>query len=182
LCIVRSHLGKHASLAVAVVVVLSSAFIRKKYPMEELQLLLEWQRRGSQAVLLPVFHQLNYQELSKTVERYQALPGGDPKEGGQQQQWWWDLAGLLGLMTAMEEDGSEQQMTMMQQWVKDLKEVQHITGFRNDQVILRTEHSVCTAVHWRVGIWYEELLVHCNVLLCPVVHCCALLVCHRVHA
>ena len=54
----------------AVVIVLSKEFISKPYPMEELQMLLERRRQGSTAVLLPVFYDVTWEEVSQKAEQY----------------------------------------------------------------------------------------------------------------
>jgi hypothetical protein len=68
-----------------VVLVLSKAFISKKYPMEELQLLLEWRRSGSPAVLLPVFHGVDCDEVGRKAAEYELAT--DQRK----QQWAKDL-------------------------------------------------------------------------------------------
>jgi hypothetical protein len=89
------------------VLLLSKDFIRKQYPMEELQLLLRWREQGSKAKLLPVFYDLSIEELLACVADY--------KKGAS-------------------DDTTQQQQQRRQQWVTDLEELAGITGFRKEQV------------------------------------------------
>jgi hypothetical protein len=90
-----------------VVLILSQEFISKKYPMEELQLLLEWRRaEGSKMKLLPVFYAINYETLGEKVKEYKSAAAGS----------------------------SAEQLLRRQQWVEDLQGLQGITGLRKDQV------------------------------------------------
>jgi hypothetical protein len=70
----------------AVVLVLSEAFVSTPYPMEELQLLLEWRRQGSPTVLLPVFYGAECEEVGRRIVEYQAQT-----ESRLKQQWAEDL-------------------------------------------------------------------------------------------
>jgi hypothetical protein len=79
----------------AVVLVLSKEFISKRYPMEELRLLLEWRRQGSPAVLLPVFHSVDCEEVGRRAAEYEAATS-DPHK----QQWAKDLKEVLGITGA----------------------------------------------------------------------------------
>jgi hypothetical protein len=81
-----------------VVVVLSKEFISKPYPMEELQLLLEWQRQGSPAVLLPVYHGIAYEGVINQAAEYQ-----EAGKGTRQRQWAKDLS-LLANITSFRAD------------------------------------------------------------------------------
>jgi hypothetical protein len=116
-----------------VVVVLSKEFISKKYPMEELQLLLHWrdaaeknaqdaaqdtaQERGVvSAKLLPVFYDMSYEELGKQVAVYQKAAAGQMPQQELRKQIWAADVDKLG------------------QWVEDLKKLGGVTGLRKDQV------------------------------------------------
>ena len=100
--------SKSLPLSPAVVLLLSQEFISRRYPMEELQLLLEWRRQGSKAHLLPVYYSLTYDDLGTAIEKY----GREARES------------------------SEAEQLPKTQWVKDLERLQGITGIRMDQVLL----------------------------------------------
>jgi hypothetical protein len=91
--------------SLAVVVVLTKHFISKKYPMEELHLLLERDRQGTRATLLPFFYGISTEDLGAKVEEYLKAPTDD----------------------------EEQQLKL--QWAKDLTALGGITGPRPDQVL-----------------------------------------------
>jgi hypothetical protein len=95
------------TLPPAVVLVLSKAFIGKRYPMEELQLLLEWRRQGSEAKLLPVFYDITWEVIDSSVKEYKR--------------------------TASSEADSHK-AAQKRQWAQDLEELEGITGIRPDQV------------------------------------------------
>jgi hypothetical protein len=105
-------------MPVAVVLILSKEFVSKKYPMEELQLLMAWQKEGSPARLLPVLYHITFEELNEKVEEYKAaLLSGGGVEGDEQ--------------------------CRLEQWVQDLTDLQRHTAFRKDQVPLPTMLCVC---------------------------------------
>jgi hypothetical protein len=81
-----SHLNPPKSPPAAVVVVLSKDFIRKKYPMEELHLLVE--RRSRNVRLLPVFYDISFDDLSNKIKQYENTFSRD------KQQWARDLSKL----------------------------------------------------------------------------------------
>jgi hypothetical protein len=82
-------------VAPAVVVVLSQEFTSKQYPMEELQLVLQWQQQGSAAKLLPVFHGITYEEVISIIKQYQQA-----LEGSLEVQWAKDLSLLCDITGA----------------------------------------------------------------------------------
>jgi hypothetical protein len=84
----------------AVVVILSTHFIRKKYPMEELHLLLERDRQasGTRAKVLPVFYDITPGDLKETYKEYAAAAGDDLK-----QQWARNLK-ILARITGIRPD------------------------------------------------------------------------------
>jgi hypothetical protein len=131
------------------VVVLSKEFISKRYPMEELQLLLHWQRQGSSAVLLPVLYDMSYEELGAQITLYKQAATGKVKplkDLWAKQHWSKDLPTQQQLM----------------QWVEDLGKVAGITGFQEKQVgywFLATHHS-------EGSLLMVHTYVHCCVLLC----------------
>jgi hypothetical protein len=86
------------------VLILSEDFISKKYPMEELQLLLARNRQGVK--LMPVFYDVLWENLSAKADRYKIEAG---------------------------EAGTEDPALKLQ-WYHDLQELKRITGFRPDQV------------------------------------------------
>jgi hypothetical protein len=115
-----------------VVVWLSNEFISKPYPMEELHLLLEWQRQGSPAKLLPVFYGLTYNVLKEKIDEYKVSAFGT-QEQQRTQPWAKDVEEL-------------------RQWLKDLEELLTITGHRKDQVLSTPVFALvagayCTAAH-----------------------------------
>jgi hypothetical protein len=87
----------------AVVLLLSKAFISKKYPMEELHLLLEWQRQGSPAKLLPVFYDVTHKDLCAKILELKAAAWITAEERLLRKQWVDDLEGLLGI-TGIQKD------------------------------------------------------------------------------
>jgi hypothetical protein len=151
-----------------VVVVLSKEFISKRYPMEELQLLLKWRRQGSKVQLLPVFLDITYKDLNNQLKLYKTAAGlskgqrqklkrgdglGDVVEGmweggdGHVEQRVKKMdEGLQLALKVMEEHGID----VLQRWVKDLQELMHITGARKDQVLRRT-------AAWSVGFMVRLL-------------------------
>jgi hypothetical protein len=90
----------------AVVLLLSKELISKEYPMEELHLLLEWQRQHSPAKLLPVFYDLTWQDVYDKATDYKAAAT----------------------------KGSEAEQLRTKHWVDDLEGLLRITGIRKDQV------------------------------------------------
>ena len=63
---------------------LSSHFVRKRYPMEELALLLERKRRDQGFRLLPVLYGINYEQCTSLPEGYHSdqwvLEGDKPAQ------------------------------------------------------------------------------------------------------
>ena len=93
----------------AVVLVLSSDFVRKRYPMEELALLLKRKRQEQGFRLLPVLYGITY-------EQCRSLPEGYHSED-------WVLKG--------DKPGEN----ILQQWAAAVKELLDITAVRQDQVL-----------------------------------------------
>jgi hypothetical protein len=123
-----------------VILILSKEFISKPYPMEELHMLLHWQRQGSPVKLLPVFYSISPEGITAQIDKYQAAAGwggrlrnlwGNTTGSQCEQQWAADLQGL-------------------QQWVTDLEKLGGITGVRSDQVgriaLLRAACKQCADV------------------------------------
>jgi hypothetical protein len=81
------------------VLVLSEEFITTFYPMEELHLLMERQRQGSQAALLPVFYDVTWEQVHASVLKLKAKPDGAPAQDLQpiSAQELEDLAGITGM-------------------------------------------------------------------------------------
>jgi hypothetical protein len=104
------------ALVAAVVLWLSRDFISKRYPMEELHLLLHWRQQGSKVALLPVLHDLTYQNLLSVTAEYKAAHAS-----------------------------SSEEQVLRKQWGKDLEELGGITALRKDQVlrctVLFTPHT-----------------------------------------
>jgi hypothetical protein len=124
----------------AVVLILSKDFVRKQYPMEELQLLLEWRKQGSKATLLPVFLNLTWGQLNSTAKAYKAgnvemLKQNQPPAAAVECSLKWDDE-------AKDED-------QRRHWGGMLAELCRITGTRRDQV---------RSVHLFIGLawlgWY----------------------------
>jgi hypothetical protein len=146
---------------VSVVLMLSEEFISKKYPMEELQLLLEWRwqdkaglklrKQGTRAELVPVFYDLTYQDLSQTIAEHNRKAA----------------------------QGTEEDQQRMRQWVKDLKKLQGITGLRQDQVLQHALLSLrCSAELHQTCVCRFVLLISLpdgsrSAAANVAVHCCA---------
>jgi hypothetical protein len=110
-------------LACTVVLVLSKEFISKPYPMEELQLLLQWrevaQEAGtSSAKLLPVLYHMSCDELVAQAEVYSRAAAGKmlEEELRTMSPKWAGHTDKLG------------------QWAEDLVHLGGIAGLRKDQV------------------------------------------------
>jgi hypothetical protein len=90
------------------VLVLSRTFINNAYPMEELQLLFKrCLKQNSGSVLVPVFYDVEWQEVHDKVEEYKAA--------------------ATAATTAAEKE------RMDAVW-KGLEAIAHTTGIRKDQV------------------------------------------------
>ena len=110
----------------AIVVVLSSDFVRKRDPMEELALLLKRKRQDQSFRLLPVLYGITYEQCTSLPEGYHSerwvLKGNKPGED------------------------------VLQQWAAAVQDLLEITAVREDQVsLLSTAVSslVCTAINAR---------------------------------
>jgi hypothetical protein len=102
-----------------VVLVLSKDFISKSYSMKDLQLLLELQRQGSPAVLLPVFYEMSFDDLGPQADLYKKAAAGQVALLGE--QW--------------SKDMKVPSPHQLQQWAEDLDKLRGvITGFQENQV------------------------------------------------
>jgi hypothetical protein len=111
----------------AAVVVLSEEYVRKAWAMEELALLLERHKRGSEAKLLPVFYH------PMTTERVLLEAAGRRAQAGQ-----------------LEATGHLERAATLHQWANDLEALTGITGTRTDQVRRLHEHAASWARAGRV--------------------------------
>jgi hypothetical protein len=127
-----------------VVVVLSTEFITKPYPMEELQLLMERHRQGSEAVLLPVFLTASYEDIGDKGRQYsEARKHLAAQQADQTFQWGDYLESLCALAEPNEGGaqvpGDEGVVTKLRaaqlgQYARDLGDIAGVTAFRPDQV------------------------------------------------
>jgi hypothetical protein len=100
--------GCQPQLRPAVVLVLSEAFIHNAYPMEELQLLLKRRlKQDSNSVLVPVFYDVEWQDVRDKVTEYKAA--------------------AAAATTAAEKQ-------RLDAFWKGMEDMAHITGIRTDQV------------------------------------------------
>jgi hypothetical protein len=88
-----------SSVVAAVVLIISQEFVSKRYPMEELRLLLAWRGQGSKGVLLPVLYDLTYQDLLNMIAEYnkEAAAASSSEEQALKRQWARDLGELAGI-------------------------------------------------------------------------------------
>jgi hypothetical protein len=100
----------------AVVLVLSKEFISKQCAMEELQLLLHYRKMGSTVKVLPVYYDLNMEELVEDKKLYR-MAMTDAAAGG----------ALLKTMSWA------QDLNHLPQWLKNLEELGGITSFHPDR-------------------------------------------------
>ena len=91
-------------------VVLSTDFVRKRYPMEELALLLKRKREDQGFRLLPVLYGITYEQCTSLPQGYHTdewgLKGGKPADD------------------------------ILQGWAAAVEELLNITAVREDQVLI----------------------------------------------
>jgi hypothetical protein len=149
--------------------VLSKEFVTKRYPMEELQKLLEHRRKGSDVRIVPVFYPLDYAGVSDVKEGYKTKLDSTSKL---QPQWLEDLETLLratskvhrgGVVRVLHrhpdmwdafdgrtwlQDGVAQSVEQqLEQQGAALEELGTITGIRMDQVHLRAAFALQHVPH-----------------------------------
>jgi hypothetical protein len=147
-----------AALHPAAVLVLSKTFISTSYPMEELQLLLERRlMQNSNSVLLPVFYDVEWQEVHDKVLKYKkaAAAATTPAEQELLDTFW-----------------------------KDIEEMAHITGVRKDQVGRYPEFPAaanCLGCHARLlfNVMLRHLLLRMLPQCCRCCCCCCCICCRR---
>jgi hypothetical protein len=109
---------RHPQLRPAVVLVLSKTFISNAYPMEELQLLLKRRlKQNSNSVLVPVFYDVEWQEVHDKVTEYKVA-------------------------AAAANTAAEKQR--LDAFWKGMEDMAHITGIRQDQVTRMQRHSTAS--------------------------------------
>jgi hypothetical protein len=143
-----------------VVVVLSKEFISKKYPMEELRLLLHWREaataQGSGSAKLLLLYHMTYEELGAQAEVYRRAAAGEMAAELHREQW----AGNMEKLGQWAED-----LEKLGQWAEDLEKLGGITGFRKDQVGRSPLHH------------FPPKCFRLGMLLFGAVHCLRLLLC-----
>jgi hypothetical protein len=122
---------------VAVLLVLSEEFMSARYPMEELQLLLERRQKSlvpCKAVLVPLFYGATLDDVNQKVQAYSAA---DVKLLDKWKQQLAKVAMYVDSVFQAEQReivASGNDLALHRQWAIDLEEVQSITGLRSDQV------------------------------------------------
>jgi hypothetical protein len=141
------HRPKFCTLPAAVLVVLSSDFIRTDFPMEQLQLLHERCRRNpsTPTVVVPVFYDVSFRDLSITACSY--------LRGGSTHQQWAESLFSLGEMAGIRRG----QVRLCQQCVV-LRAEQQMRGIC---AVLRCRvlGSVCRLTSSERQIQLQELLL-----------------------
>ena len=102
----------------AVVVVLSPEFVRKEYPMKELEILLARQRSDPESVrVLPVWYEVNYQQCCNLEVVYcsEEWVGGEKKPA----------------------------QNVLDHWAKTVRELLHTTAVKDEQVGKNPSRTFC---------------------------------------